>query len=336
MPNETGNNQIALVVVKPPPFWKHNPALWFCAYEKHAFINLRLLKMSLTEDKAVPAPFKNMDIKSAFLVASSRKRKAVSPPLQKNLSKNLKLADDKEDVIIDITEDADSAIIGDCKENTDLNTAEAQSALQHKGKNSSEHSNKDKKLASEVISADNSCKEKNITTENTVSSENSCKMDKKLSFESTETLKNSSQESMSEESESSNELNSSNLNNSINVSELSENVEDPSKNQHTPNSSVNCDKVTSENNPKRSTDNNQNDKQKKKKKMTPEEAKLRAEEREQKRKESEFDVALLQQVIECLLEEIFTHAFSTTIIVKVLPLQKLVYEFIFRSCFMYV
>ncbi|GFR01225.1 chromatin assembly factor 1 subunit A [Trichonephila clavata] len=241
--------------------------------------------MSLTEDKAVPAPLKNMDIKSAFLAASSRKRKAVSPTLQKNLSKNLKLADDKEDVIIDVTENADSATIGDCKENTDLNTAEAQNVLQHKGKNSLEHSNKDKKLVSEVISAENSCKEKNIASENTVSSENSCKVDKELSFESTETLKNSSQESMSEDSDSSNELNSSNLNNSINVGELSENVEDSSKNQHTLNSSVSCDKVKSENNPEGSADNNQNDKQKKKKKMTAEEAKLRAEEREQKHKE---------------------------------------------------
>ncbi|GFQ73256.1 uncharacterized protein TNCT_394761 [Trichonephila clavata] len=264
--------------------------------------------MSLTEDKAVPAPLKNMDIKSAFLAASSRKRKAVSPTLQKNLSKNLKLADDKEDVIIDVTENADSATIGDCKENTDLNTAEAQNVLQHKGKNSLEHSNRDKKLVSEVISAENSCKEKNIASENTVSSENSCKVDKELSFESTETLKNSSQESMSEDSDSSNELNSSNLNNSINVGELSENVEDSSKNQHTLNSSVSCDKVKSENNPEGSADNNQNDKQKKKKKMTAEEAKLRAEEREQKHKERRSKLGLRKMISK------FSDNYNTTLL----------------------
>ncbi|GFR28149.1 retrovirus-related Pol polyprotein from transposon 297 [Trichonephila clavata] len=29
MPNECDSNQISHVAVKPPPFWKHNPALWF-------------------------------------------------------------------------------------------------------------------------------------------------------------------------------------------------------------------------------------------------------------------------------------------------------------------
>ncbi|GFQ76602.1 uncharacterized protein TNCT_294501 [Trichonephila clavata] len=29
MPNEWDSNQISHVVVKPPPFWKHNPVLWF-------------------------------------------------------------------------------------------------------------------------------------------------------------------------------------------------------------------------------------------------------------------------------------------------------------------
>ncbi|GFX89643.1 retrovirus-related Pol polyprotein from transposon 297 [Trichonephila clavipes] len=29
MPNECDSNQISHMAVKPPPFWKHNPALWF-------------------------------------------------------------------------------------------------------------------------------------------------------------------------------------------------------------------------------------------------------------------------------------------------------------------
>lgn len=241
--------------------------------------------MSLTGDKIVSAPLKNMDIKSAFLVASSRKRKAVSPTLQKNLSKNLKLADEKEDVIIDIVENEGVATTGDCKENTDLNTAEAQHVLQEKGKISSENSNKDKMLASEAIPSENLCKEKKIGSENAISFEDSCKVDKMLNSENIQTHKNSSQESMSEDSDSSNELNSSNLNNSINVSELSENNEDPSKDQSNLTSSINCDKMISKSNPKGSADTNQKDKPRKKKKMTTEEAKQRAEEREQQRKE---------------------------------------------------
>ncbi|GFR03275.1 transposon Ty3-I Gag-Pol polyprotein [Trichonephila clavata] len=33
MPNECDSNQISHVAVKPPPFWKHNPALWFVRLE---------------------------------------------------------------------------------------------------------------------------------------------------------------------------------------------------------------------------------------------------------------------------------------------------------------
>ncbi|GFV45755.1 uncharacterized protein TNCV_2409381 [Trichonephila clavipes] len=33
MPNECDSNQISHVAVKPPPFWKHNPALWFVQLE---------------------------------------------------------------------------------------------------------------------------------------------------------------------------------------------------------------------------------------------------------------------------------------------------------------
>ncbi|GFR04850.1 uncharacterized protein TNCT_556891 [Trichonephila clavata] len=33
MPNECDSNQISHVAVKPPPFWKHNPALWFMGLE---------------------------------------------------------------------------------------------------------------------------------------------------------------------------------------------------------------------------------------------------------------------------------------------------------------
>ncbi|GFV69160.1 transposon Ty3-I Gag-Pol polyprotein [Trichonephila clavipes] len=33
MPNESDSNQISHVAVKPPPFWKHNPALWFVRLE---------------------------------------------------------------------------------------------------------------------------------------------------------------------------------------------------------------------------------------------------------------------------------------------------------------
>ncbi|GFQ82487.1 uncharacterized protein TNCT_248851 [Trichonephila clavata] len=33
MPNECDGNQISHVAVKPPPFWKHNPALWFVRLE---------------------------------------------------------------------------------------------------------------------------------------------------------------------------------------------------------------------------------------------------------------------------------------------------------------
>ncbi|GFV27374.1 gag-pol polyprotein [Trichonephila clavipes] len=33
MLNECDSNQISNVAVKPPPFWKHNPALWFVRLE---------------------------------------------------------------------------------------------------------------------------------------------------------------------------------------------------------------------------------------------------------------------------------------------------------------
>ncbi|GFW10444.1 retrovirus-related Pol polyprotein from transposon 297 [Trichonephila clavipes] len=33
MPNECDSNQISHVAVKPSPFWKHNPALWFVRLE---------------------------------------------------------------------------------------------------------------------------------------------------------------------------------------------------------------------------------------------------------------------------------------------------------------
>ncbi|GFX44936.1 uncharacterized protein TNCV_3429851 [Trichonephila clavipes] len=33
MPNECDGNQISHVAVKPPPFWKHNPVLWFVRLE---------------------------------------------------------------------------------------------------------------------------------------------------------------------------------------------------------------------------------------------------------------------------------------------------------------
>ncbi|GBO18400.1 hypothetical protein AVEN_8107-1, partial [Araneus ventricosus] len=202
-----------------------------------------------------PVPLKNMDIKSAFLAAGSRKRKALSPTVPKSQSKSLKLADDKSGDIIDIVEIVDDdEISAECKENTDLNTTDSQNILQANRKVSSEDlDSEDKKVCSEK-----------------------------------ETNKNSSNESMDEDFDSSNELNSSNLNNSVNVSELSENVESQNKTESDLNTSIDCNRLaSSESKSKKSLETDQTDSQpkKKKKKMTPEEAKARATEREQKHKE---------------------------------------------------
>ncbi|CAL1272325.1 unnamed protein product [Larinioides sclopetarius] len=192
-----------------------------------------------------------MDIKSAFLAAGNRKRKAISPTVPKSHSKSLKLSDDKTGDIVEIA--VDDEISAESKENTDLNTTDSQNILQANRKISSEDLDvEDKKVCSEK-----------------------------------DTHKNSSNESMDEDSASSNELNSSNLNNSINVSELSENVESQNKTESDLNTSVDCNRLaSSESKSQKKLETDQTDsKLRRKKKMTPEEAKARAAEREQKHKE---------------------------------------------------
>ncbi|XP_055931650.1 chromatin assembly factor 1 subunit A-A-like isoform X2 [Argiope bruennichi] len=208
--------------------------------------------MPSSGEKNAPVPLKNMDIKSALSMAANRKRKASSSSVPKNQSKNLKLADDKSDDIIEIVDD-NVEISAESKENTDLNTTDPQNTLQS-----------GRKVTSEDLDAENKevCSEKEIE-------------------------KDSSNESMDEDTASSNELNSSNLNNSLNISELSENVESQNKTESDLNTSVDCNRLaSSESKSKKSLENNQTDsKSKKKKKMTPEEAKARAAEREQKQQE---------------------------------------------------
>lgn len=179
-----------------------------------------------------------MDIKTAFLAVGNRKRKASSPTALKNQPKSLKLHIDKnEDELEIICEEKNVAIIGDCKENKDLNSLQSTPQI------------------------------------NEVSPTEEEKLNHDIKDENLEDSKSSSQSSGDEGSlkASSDELNST-LNDSVNAtlhtSELSENVENQDKSEKDLTSSVDSKELTTESNPKKNKIENQKDLRPKKKRVS--------------------------------------------------------------------
>lgn len=177
-----------------------------------------------------------MDIKTAFMAVGNRKRKASSPTALKNQPKSLKLISDKSENDLEIiSEENNAAIIGDCKENKDLNSLQSPPQIIEISP------------TEEILNQDSK-------------------------DETVEDKKNSSHSSGDEDSvkASSDELNST-LNDSVNAlhnSELSENVENQDKSEKDLNSSMDSKKLTSESNPKKNKIENQKELRPKKKRVS--------------------------------------------------------------------
>ncbi|XP_015929093.1 chromatin assembly factor 1 subunit A [Parasteatoda tepidariorum] len=201
--------------------------------------------MPLQDDQKGSTPFKNVDIKTLFLAASNRKRKASSPIPPPTEAKNVKVCDKDSDEDIQVLDASINSDVSasDCKENQDVNT-----------------------LKSEQVASLNNA---NVIIDNELKSVGS---DEHISGEDDSSKT------------SSDDLNSSLLNSSINALNTS-GLSEANQSIVEKNGSAKVDEAASELKPGDANEQEKKINTKKRKRMTPEEAKVKAEEREKKQQE---------------------------------------------------